>query len=78
MATKIASKASKLFGPPQLIDEEDCRAYEELLERVYLSLEPANIFEEIWLRDFVDLTWEILRWRRLKSSLMAASAFKVW
>jgi hypothetical protein len=76
MATKIASKASKLFGPPQLIDGEDCRAYEELLERVWLSLEPANIFEEIWVRDFVDLTWEVLRWRRLKSSLMAASAFK--
>jgi hypothetical protein len=41
-----------------------------------LSLEPADIFEEIWARDFVDLTWEVLRWRRLKSSLMAASAFK--
>jgi hypothetical protein len=76
MATKIASKAVHLFGPPQLIDGEDCRAYEELQQRVCLSLEPADIFEEIWLRDFVDLTWEVLRWRRLKSSLMAASAFK--
>jgi hypothetical protein len=76
MATKIASKAVNLFGPPQLIDGEDSGAYEELHERVYLSLNPADIFEEIWVRDFVDLTWEILRWRRLKSSLMAASAFK--
>jgi hypothetical protein len=76
MATKIASKALKLFGPPQLIDGEDCSAYEELHERVWLSLEPVDILEEIWVRDFVDLTWEVLRWRRLKSSLMAASAFK--
>jgi hypothetical protein len=74
MATKIAPKA--LFGRPQLIDGEDCGAYEELHERVCLSLEPADIFEEIWVRDFVDLTWEVLRWRRLKSSLMAASALK--
>jgi len=76
MATKIASKALKLFGPPQLIDGEDCGAYEELHERVWLSLEPVDILEEISVRDFVDLTWEVLRWRRLKSSLMAASAFK--
>jgi hypothetical protein len=76
MATKIASKAVNLLGPPQLIDGEDGRAYKELNERVCLSVKPADIFEEIWVRDFVDLTWEILRWRRLKSSLMAASAFK--
>src|SRR5262249_39463717 len=68
--------ALSLFGPPQLIDGEDCGIYEALHERVCLSLEPADIFEEIWARDFVDLTWEVLRWRRLKSSLMTASAFK--
>ena len=76
MASKIASKALNLFGPPQLIDGEDARAYEELYERVCSSLEPADIFEEIFVRDFVDLMWEVLRWRRLKASLMAASAFK--
>jgi hypothetical protein len=76
MAAKIASKEWDLFGPPQLIDGEDGRAYQELHERVSLGVKPADIFEEIWLRDFVDLTWEILRWRRLKASLMAASAFK--
>jgi hypothetical protein len=76
MATKIASKAVNPLGPPQLIDGEDGRAYEDLHERVCLSVQPADILEEIWVRDLVDLTWEILRWRRLKSSLMAASAFK--
>jgi hypothetical protein len=76
MGTEIASKAVNLFGPPQLIDGEDGRAYEELHERVCLSAKPADIFEEIWVRDFVDLQWEVLRCRRLKSSLMAASAFK--
>ena len=74
MATKIASL--NLFGPPQLIDGEDGEAYQELHERISLGVKPADIFEEIWVRDFVDLQWEILRWRRLKSSLMAASAFK--
>src|SRR6516225_9217778 len=76
MAAKIAPKALNLFGPPQLIDGEDGEAYQELHERVSLGVQPADIFEEIWLRDFVDLTWEVWRWRRLKSSLMAASAFR--
>src|SRR6516165_9142667 len=74
MATKIASL--NLFGPPQLIDGEDGEAYQELHERISLGVKPTDIFEEIWVRDFVDLMWEILRWRRLKSSLMAASSFK--
>jgi len=76
MATKIVSKEWDLFGRPQLIDGEDGEAYQELHERVSLGVKPADIFEEIFVRDFVDLTWEVLRWRRLKSSLMAASAFK--
>jgi hypothetical protein len=76
MATNIASKKWDLFGPPQLIDGEDGGVYQQLHERVSLGVKPADIFEEIFVRDFVDLTWEVLRWRRLKSSLMAASAFK--
>ena len=33
-------------------------------------MKPKDIIEEIWVRDIVDLTWEILRLRRLKVSLM--------
>src|SRR5271169_2876964 len=77
MATKIASKALKLLlGPPQLIDGEDSGAYEALHEQVRLSEEPADIFDEIWVRQIVDCQWEVLRLRRLKASLMAASAYK--
>ena len=65
MSTKVASKEWGVLGQPQLIDGEDSEAYQKLHERVSLSVKPADIFEEIFVRDFVDLTWEVLRWRRL-------------
>ena len=64
------------FGPAPLIEGEDGAAYDELLARISTAIKPADILEDIWVRDIVDLVWEILRLRRLKASLMAASAHK--
>jgi hypothetical protein len=49
-------------------------SYDQLLYRVTAALHPADVFEEIWVRDMVDLVWDTLRLRRLKASLLAASA----
>jgi hypothetical protein len=62
------------FGPPPLIGGEDGAAYDELLARVSGAVQPADIFEDIWLRDVVDLVWEALRYRRLKVALMNIAA----
>jgi hypothetical protein len=62
-----------LFGPPPLIEGENAAAYVELLNRISAAVKPRDILEEIWVRDVVDLVWEGLRWRRLKSNLLAAS-----
>ena len=62
-----------LLGPPPLIEGEDAAAYGELLNRISAAVKPRDILEEIWVRDVVDLVWEGLRWRRLKSNLLAAS-----
>ena len=61
-------------GPVGLIAGENAGSYDELLARVTAALKPADIMEEIWVRDMVDLVWETLRLRRLKASLLAASA----
>jgi hypothetical protein len=37
---------------------------------------PADIFEDIWVRDVVDLTLEVFRLRRLTANLMKATAYK--
>jgi hypothetical protein len=65
-----------LFGPPPLIEGEDPAAYDDLLTRISGALKPADILEDIWVRDVVDLTWEVLRLRRLKANLMAATAYQ--
>jgi hypothetical protein len=62
------------FGPPPLLEGEDAAAYDDLLARISTVEKPANIIEDIWVRDYVDLTWEILRLRRLKAALLKATA----
>src|SRR6516165_5696978 len=59
-----------LFGSPVLLAGEDDAAYQELLSRVRTAINPVDIIEEMFIADVVSLEWEVLRWRRLKSSLM--------
>jgi hypothetical protein len=41
---------------------------------VTAAVEPCDVIEVFWVRDVVDLLWEVLRLRRLKASLLLASA----
>jgi hypothetical protein len=43
---------------------------------VTAAVEPADVIEEFWVRDVVDLTWEALRLRRLKAELLRSSTAK--
>ena len=65
-----------LFCPPQLIAGEDPVAYDEFFAKVCATVKPADIIEEIWVRDFVDCDWDVSRYRRLKVALMAATAYE--
>jgi hypothetical protein len=65
-----------LFGPPPLFDGEDTKIYDQLLTQVFTTVMPTDIFEDIWVREVVDLTIEVLRLRRLKASLMTVNAYK--
>ena len=61
-----------LFGPPLLIQGEDAAAYDQLLARIWVAVNPVDIIDEMFIADIVFLEWEVLRWRRLKSSLIQA------
>jgi len=60
-----------IFGPPPILPGEDASAYEALVRQVTADVKPAGIIEKMWVRDIVDLTWEILRWRRIKKTLVS-------
>jgi hypothetical protein len=71
---EIASETNAILGPVTLLAGENRAAYEALLARVTAALKPADILEEIWVRDVVDLVWDALRMRRMKANLLTASA----
>jgi hypothetical protein len=63
-----------MLGPPPLLEGEDAAAYDELLTQISAAVKPSSILEDIWVRDIVDLVWEVWRMRRLKANLMTVSA----
>jgi hypothetical protein len=65
-----------LFGPPPLLAGEDETTYDELIGRVYAAIKPVDVIDEMLMADVVALEWELLRWRRLKASLLQACAAK--
>jgi len=63
-----------VFGPPPLVAGEDAAAYEALRARVAVAVAPADVLEEMWVRDVVDLDWEAQRLRRLQAALLRVAA----
>jgi hypothetical protein len=68
------ARRSVPFSPPPLIEGEDAAAYDELLTRISAAVKPADILEDIWVCDIVDLVWDVFRLRRLQANLITASA----
>ena len=65
-----------LFGPPLLLEGEDAAVYDELLARMCAAIKPVDIIDEMLLADLIFLEWDVLRFRRLKWSLLRASGQK--
>ena len=64
---------SELCGPPPLVAGEDPARYQRLLVGVAKALKPADVPEWLWVRDIVDLEWEILRYRSAKARLITSA-----
>jgi hypothetical protein len=78
--TKVSSSTAvsehSLFGPPPLLKGEDAAAYDELYGRVCAAVKPADVIDELLIRDFGVLELEILCWRRWKSSRIEERALE--
>jgi hypothetical protein len=62
-----------LFGPPPLLAVENRGAYDRLLARVAADLGPHDAMEMMWVKDIVDLIWEVLRYRRFRAVIIDAA-----
>ena len=65
------------FGPPPLLEGEDAALYDDLVGRMCAAVKPVDIIDELFVADVVALEWDIMRWRRLKLSLLQASVQQV-
>jgi hypothetical protein len=68
-----AVESQVLFGPPALLPAESPAEYWRLYSLLQAELAPADVIEKMWLRDLVDLNWEVRRWRRLSNGLLSSS-----
>jgi hypothetical protein len=60
--------------PPALLNGEDAAGYDRLAARITAAVAPENVIEEIWVRDVVDLVWDVVRLRRIKAGLFTIGA----
>lgn len=63
------------IAAPALVEGEDVQAYNALLDEIIIAVKPQDVFEEIFVRDFVDLQWELMRWRRSNAVLMNSDLY---
>ena len=75
-STSKAIRHHNLFGPPPILEGEDAAAYDELYGRVCAAIKPVDIIDEMLVADAMALEWEVLRWRRLKLSIIRARRLK--
>jgi hypothetical protein len=59
---------------PSLVRGEDGATYDQVAARFTAAVAPENVIEEMWVRDVVDLVWDVLRLRRLKAGLFTIGA----
>jgi hypothetical protein len=75
LATLSAHSVALAFtAPAPIVPGEDASTYHDLRARIFAAVKPADILEELWVRDVVELVWEVVRLRRFKATLLAACA----
>jgi hypothetical protein len=60
---------------PALLKNESAQEFEKLLKELNLDIQPQTFTEQIYVDDIANLTWEILRWRRVKAGIVG-NAFR--
>jgi hypothetical protein len=65
-ARSVPADIQALFGNAPLLSTEDPSLYWNMLDRFATCVEPKNIIEWLWVKDVLDLSWEIVRLRRFK------------
>src|SRR5262245_27929008 len=70
METHVPTEIRGLLGEPPLLATESPNQYYALLIELVREVKPSDIIEWLWVKDVADLTWDILRYRRIKAAYL--------
>jgi hypothetical protein len=65
---QLPDEIRTLLGKPPLLEPEDPNEYHGLLMLLGRDVKPSDVVEWLWVRDVADLTWDIMRYRRIKTT----------
>jgi hypothetical protein len=68
---KMPRELHFMLGRPALLRAESRKAYDQLMAQCAAAVDPQDMVEWVMVRDYVDLTWEIMRLRRMKRAVVA-------
>lgn len=71
----VAIIQDNLSRPP-LLGNEDPAEFNTLKARISTAITPQDFIEEIWVDDLAILQWEVMRFRRIKASLISQKSIE--
>ena len=73
----VPSARMPSFGPSP-VRRHDAAGYEELATRISAHVKPLDPVEELLTGDMIDLTWELLDYRRKKELILEGAIPARW
>jgi len=68
--SKAPDELRPFAEPSLLLPGENLRDYEVLGQLIVEDIQPQTNIEWLWTLDLIELSWEIMRYRRLKKSIL--------
>jgi hypothetical protein len=68
----VPAELTPFAEPSYLLPGESSRDFEAIRRMMVEDIQPASSIEWLWTLDLVELSWEILRYRRLKERILGA------
>jgi hypothetical protein len=69
-STIVPPHVAALFGTPPVLSTENRQAYEQLFVELALEWGPRDTTEWMFVRDMTDISWEMLRLRRVIANVL--------
>jgi hypothetical protein len=74
MVEQVSRTIDSLFENPPLLKTEDPEKYKQWVESFARTIQPTDLMECVLLKDYVELEWDVVRYRRMRTALIEGTA----